>query len=427
MHFFPRFCFGAVVCAVTLATAARADVVLAWNETLADFFSAPGAGLPPPAQARAWAMTHLAIEQAILATSGKSRPVGAPTDEQQAAAATAACDVLHRILPGARGRFETFAQTQLHELKLEPDAKARAMAAGHAAAGLVLQKREGDKWLETDPRVAAIQALADPLQSVTATNYREPKSPWLAAAPFVLKKADHFEVDAPYWTDFEGKRHVNAWLERAKMFDSVDRAAPGALAQFWSESPIVAWNRIARLLVERAGLDLAGRARVLAAVNLAMADAMLSSLHWRFRYNAWHARWAEHWMPVVGDTSPTDVTAQIDGGNETLAVRPESRRILTPPVRNFPSTAAAVAGAASAALAKVIETKQPGFTLSFRAAAGEAGLPGRGFADLAAAGRECAFASSLDGQHSREACVAGYRLGETIGNYVAKQTRASRR
>ena len=424
MHFFQRLRFGACVCAVTLATAARADVVLAWNQILADFFSAPGAGLPPHAQARAWAMTHLAIEQAIVATSGKSRPVGAPTDEQQAAAATAASDVLDRILPG---RFNANAAALLRELKLEPDEKARALAAGHAAASLVLQKRDGDKWIETDPRVGAIQALGTPLQSAADPNYRGPRSPWLAATPFVLRKADHFEVTAPYWTDFEGRMHPNAWLERAKMFDSVDPAATGTLAQFWSESPIVAWNRIARLLVERAGLDLAGRARVLAAVNVAMADATLSSLHWRFMYNAWHARWTENWMPVVGDRSPTDVTAQIDGGYETISVRSETVKILTPPVRNFPSVAATVAGAASAALAKVIEAKQPGFTLAFRSADGDAGLPGRGFADLAAAGRECAFASSLDGKHSREACVAGYRLGESIGNYVAKQTRTPRR
>jgi hypothetical protein len=292
----------------------------------------------------------------------------------------------------------------------------------------VLQKREGDKWIETDPRVAAIQALATPLQPAAGPDYRGPKSPWLAATPFVLKKADHFEVDRPYWSDMDGQLHPNAWLERAKMFDSVDRAAPGALVQFWSESPIVAWNRIARLLVERAGLDLAGRAHVLAAVNLAMADATLSSLHWRFMLSSWQTRWAETWMPVVGATSPTDITAQIDGGYETLAVRTETQRVLTPPVRNFPSIAATVAGAASAALAKSMETKQPGFTLAFSATAdGAAGSPGRGFADLAAAGRECAFASSLDGRHTREACVAGYKLGETIGNYVAKQTRAPRR
>ena len=44
----------------------------------------------------------------------------------------------------------------------------------------------------------------------------------------------------------------------------------------------------------------------------------------------------------------------------------------------------------------------------------------------AAAARECAFATSLDGRHTRDACVAGYHLGEEIGSYVLKRMRAQK-
>jgi hypothetical protein len=197
--------------------------------------------------------------------------------------------------------------------------------------------------------------------------------------------------------------------------------------EFWVEPPIVAWNRIARMLVEQAGLDLAGRARVLAGVNLAIADATLASLHWRFVLNAWERRWADKWV-AAPDAPDSPVMARLEGTDLTISLRPETHTVVTSPMRNFPSIAATVAGAASAALAKAIESRHPGFTLSSCApASGVGGSPGRYFADVAAAARECAFASSLDGWHTREACLAGYKLGEAIGNYVAKQTRGPQR
>jgi hypothetical protein len=103
---------------------------------------------------------------------------------------------------------------------------------------------------------------------------------------------------------------------------------------------------------------------------------------------------------------------------------------MLPPVRNFPGIAATIAGAASAALTASLGSKPPAIevpaTARERSVSASAALP-RSYPNLAAAARECAYAASLDGRNSSEGCVAGYGLGESIGNYVAKQARAQRR
>jgi hypothetical protein len=434
MKLFDRSCFGAFTFCLALTVAAsvpmRADVVLAWNETLTQFLATHGGQLPVHSQARTYAILHLAIEQAISAAQKPGRPIGAPDDEQHTAANSAARDVLVRILPAGAASFEAFATAQLRLLGRDAGAHARAIALGQSAAALVLQKRETDKWFDWDPRRAAIAALSDPLASNFAATNREPKSPWLAATPFMLKTAAQFQCEAPYWNDMAGRPQPNAGLARARLFDSVDRATPrDTLVQFWSESPVVAWNRVACAVVDRAGLELAARARVLALVNLAIADATLSSLHSRFLLNAWKSHRTEGWVPVTGTPLATDVVAHLDGGEQMAFVRSETRQILTPPVPNFPSIMATVAGAAAAALSSVSPIKPQTLELPGPAMGNlnAAGSFGRSYASVGAAAVECAYASSLDGRHSREACVAGYKLGESIGSYIAKQTRAQRR
>src|SRR4051812_26534036 len=104
MHFFQRLCPGAFLAGVALAigvpAAAQADVVLAWNAAVAHYFITHPGETPVHEQARTCAMTHLAIEQAILFARGAAQPVGTPNTEQATAANIAAREVLTNLLPG---------------------------------------------------------------------------------------------------------------------------------------------------------------------------------------------------------------------------------------------------------------------------------------------------------------------------------------
>lgn len=429
MHFFRRTRSGALAPLLVLALAARAaagtDVVLDWNHALVQFFADAGAALPVHEQARAAAMTHLAIEQAILSARGPVRPIGAPDADLQIAAIAAAHAVAVHVLPGGAGRFDAVAAAQLRGFSEAPAMRDRALTVGRNAARVVLGKRELDRWTDSDPTGAARLALADPL---VMTRGREAKSPWLDATPFVLRNAAQFSVDEPYWSTTGGELRPNAGLSRGKIFDGVDRSMSADGLQLWTASPVVVWNRIACDAIGRAGLDLAGRARVLALVNLAIADATLAALHWQFISGAWKSRTEDTWVPGTGGALAAEMTVTLDGTEQTISLRKETRRILTPPLRNYPSIAATVAGAAGTALTKALGGRASTLELIVTNH-GESATAGwsRTYASVTAAARECAFVASLDGQHSREACVAGYYLGESVGNHVAKQAAAQRR
>jgi hypothetical protein len=110
-----------------------------------------------------------------------------------------------------------------------------------------------------------------------------------------------------------------------------------------------------------------------------------------------------------------------------VLVRSDILRVLIPPTPNFPSVDAAVAGAAQAVLTRFFKTDQIAFTLPKGTAhAGDSSAP-RTFVSISAAARECAYVASLDGRHLREACIAGYSLGTSVGSYVGKRQVARRR
>jgi hypothetical protein len=164
-------------------------------------------------------------------------------------------------------------------------------------------------------------------------------------------------------------------------------------------------------------------------LNLALADATLAVLHWRHELGTWRVVTVEMWNgfngmpPLAGEEIRV---VQTEMGPEFA--RRDMQSVLLPPVRNFPAPVATLAGAAQAAIAGVLKDDRTPLVLpeAQPTASVADGRAPRVLANVSAAARECAFLSSLDGRHSREACVSGYDLGAAIGGYVAKRA-ASRR
>lgn len=411
----PAFAAGA-------SSAARADALLTWNEVIAEFTTNKATALAAPVEARAYAMTFLAMERAILAVHDAAQPIGSDDAKEQAAASAAARDILIRVCPAAAVRLDEVAATHLAAVALQRD-RARALDAGRAAARHVLSERESDSW--GDAGVDGISALR---LSLPVTANTVAKSPWLKAAPFGLKNAGQFSVRLPYWHDITGNVLPDPLITRTRLFEKVDRATAGAaLAQVWSGSPVVAWNRVANALVTRAGLDLVARARVLALVNAAMADATLAALHAQAVLGRPQSQWRETLTQVDGPPLATDHEIDVDGTGRLTAFREGVREVLSAPMWNYPARSATVASAACAALGAIRDVEKIPFEFTPTSARGVDGATPRKFSSVRDAARECAFAASLDGKNSREACVAGYHLGEEIGGYLLKRMRAQKR
>ena len=366
-------------------------------------------------------MTYLGIERAILAVQDAQQPVGTIPALEYAAASTAAREIISAAFPAAAARIDAMAAR--FETMTTPIERIRAQQAGRAAATMVLAGRDDDQWCTVvDESVIALGG------GTTARGNQQ--SPWLAAAPFALKNVAQFDVRLPYWTTIDGTNVPDPLIVRATIFDKVDRLTPPReIAQFWSGSPVVAWNQVAQTVSAACGLSVAERAHVLAVVNVAIADATLATLHQQRLSRNGQPQWRERLVPTDEPPAAADVTLTNDASGEFQAYRLDARPVITPPLRRYPSLAAAVASAACAALGGVPNIGHVPFELSPVDRTGVAGASRRKFSNIGEAARECAYAASASLDNSREACVAGYYFGVDIGRYVLKRmppTSASR-
>jgi hypothetical protein len=417
------------------STAMRGDAVFAWNELLLHAVGASPESLAPQIEARILAMTHLAMDEAIAAVSTGRHDAATRLAVQRVAVASAAHTMLVRMLPGSARAFDALANRHL-EVMAGSAEKTRAVEAGRTAAERVLARREDDHWLELSVFNPILHPAPEGFDSVAARLARGetlPPSPWLRAVPFALKSAQQFEVREVRTFNRAGEAEEDTSLTYPRMFERIDRAAVIESAErSWFERPIVIWNRIARQLCAGRTLDLPAQAQLLAMLNVVLADATLASIHWRHTVGNWRTMVAAGWQVVSGaPPRSTDIVAQLADGTGTELVRMEEQRVLIPPTPNYPSPAATMAGAAQAALSRYFKTDKIEFELPAIHRAGGAAatseLPKRSFSSVSAAARECAYVASLNSPHSREACVAGYWLGEAVGGYVSKRSLAVRR
>jgi len=394
----------------------RADVVFAWNEALLHFSKSAAGVVPLHLEARAYAIVHLAMFEAIEALPAANAVDDVPA--RRAAVVTAAREVLVALLPGGTALFDALAARHLAAIP-DGDAKKRGIAAGAAAAARLRHERASDGW-EQVTRASVAGGHAAGGESELAWGGEPPASPWLGLRPFALKSAEQYEVAELRRVRMNGEVTVNHSLGASRLFDGVDRvAAFAARDDYWQQSPLVAWNRIARQACADRATDLRDQAQVLVRLNVALADAVLASAHARHVVGHWRAVVAEIWQPIdIRLALPTDTVARVNDGTHAEGLRLEYGRVFIPPVAHYPAVDATIAGAAQAALSAHFTTDRVEFSLP-------SATDGRSFPGFAAAAREQAFVASLDGRHSREGAVAGYELGASIGKYAVRPARVA--
>ncbi len=383
----------------------RAGPVAAWNEAMTA--AVPGDPVRPlHLEARVRALAHAAM----AAAGGDIDSGDAEFDRiaRGAAMATAARDALAALVPDFRARFDALAGRQIAALPAGP-ARVRGEALGALAAERVLRARVDDGW--SDVAAAESVPAARPARGAASR-----PSPWLRVRPFALKTAGQVEVAELRNVRNDGSIHADFTLQSTALFDGVDPvAAERARAGLWSQSPLRAWNQVARAAGEAGNLDLLAEARLFAALNAALADAVIAALHARHVVGSWRSVTTEVWRPVAEwQALGSDALANVDDGARFEHVRREKGQTLIPPVAHYPSVAATLAGAAQAVLEHGLRLPPGGFALPETGGA-------RVFPGFAAAAREQVFVASLDGVHTRESCVAGHRLGREIGRLAGRR------
>jgi hypothetical protein len=407
-----------------LGSTARGDVVFGWNELLLHLVARPTA-VPAHIEVRVFAIAHLAMDEAIAAASKVNANADGRLAAQRAAVIAAARDTITQLVPGSTAACEELARRHLIAIPDGSD-KERGMETGRAVAARLLAQRQHDGWMDV-ARIDSTEGLPPNNSESTALmllrGEKAPPSPWASVTPFAIKGARQFHVAEVRTITRYGTAEPDLVLQRSRLFKSVDQAAAIASRDgWWSQKPVVAWNRIARQLGANCRIDLPGQARVLAVLNVALADATLSTLHWRHTIGGWRALTGEAWNTLDGAPARfSDTFVQVNGGWEPELAQQRAERVLIPPTPNYPSLPAAIAGAAQTALTRYFKADEMPFTLPSMKGFGDDAAQSRTFPSISAAARESAFVASLDGQHMREACVAGFSLGTAIGGYVSKR------
>jgi hypothetical protein len=300
------------------------DAVRRWNDMALDANAVDHARMAPEQvgplrTSRAFAIVHIAIFDAVNAIAGGYRgytPLGHVTDltSVDAAVAQAAHDSLAALFPSQITSFEMLLADDLSRIR-DGRAKRNGIDLGRRAAAAILALRasDGSQHIEelfgTEylPAAGANKWRQDPISDIPIAL----GSRWDEVTPFVLTSADQFPIPPP---PAAGSSEFMAAFDEVKNYGGCG-SDPAACAVrldgfvtptirtpeqthigiFWGYdgtpglgTPPRLYNQIAGQIAEQKGSSGLELARLLALINVAMADAGLSA--WKAKYDYEFAR-----------------------------------------------------------------------------------------------------------------------------------------
>jgi hypothetical protein len=354
---------------------------------------------------RILAILHAAQHDAVNGAAPRyARHAVTLTDRRadaEAAAAAAAHAVLAAFFPANQAALDAQLAASLANI---PDGPARAagVALGRAVGQHLLASRADDGF-----------AVPDPFEPAPGPGVWERTPPAFApmvepqfqnVRPFTLRDRAQFLPDPPpalasaaYARAFNEVKLVGRDTSAARTADQTH------IAHFWAEASPIGWSRIGNIVSEREGYDLHRTARLLALLNLAMADGFI--VGW------YQKRHFAFWRPVTAiRKADADGNAATGPDPTWLSLRP------TPALPDYPSTHSLLGAAAAEVLRRETGTDRFRFAMGSTTAT-PAGTERR-WASFTQAELENAESRVLVGFHFRFACVTGVQVGRKVGRFA---------
>src|SRR6267143_5779345 len=361
----------------------RASSVRHWNQIAIDASGldhtpvAPGETrvfgeqLEPHRASRAMAIVHLAVFEVVNAVEGDFKSyIGLPHAKLgtslQVGVAQAARDTLAALFPSQAASFDTLLAEELDEIP-EGRMKTNGIVLGKRVASAILAARANDGSQHSEPRVG-IQYLTsndpakwrqDPISLIPLALGAH----WGEVTPFALERADQFRSPPPPRLD--SANYATAYNEvKAVGGDGLvtptsRTAEQTQIGTYWAYdgtpslcAPPRLYNQITMRIAQTMGTDndALELARLLALVNVAMADAGIAV--WESKY------YYQYWRPVTGIRESDEHTGPsgLGDGNPATAGDPTysplgappsnlKRPNFTPPFPAYPSGHAGFGGA----------------------------------------------------------------------------------
>lgn len=347
-----------------------------------------GEALGPGRSSRALAIVHIAMFDAVTSIDGGYKPyTGIPRVRHpemvssRAALAQAAHDTLIAMFPSQN---ETFAHELQASMSLLPadEARSSGRTIGANAAKLILQARKHDGSHHAEPNIGEGFTPSnepgmwrgDPVSGSQVVLGAK----WGQVKPFVLAAPDQFRVPPPPAMSSEEYRVAYDEVKRLGgdgVITPTERSEEQTfIGIYWAYdgtpslgAPPRLYNQIATTIAKQLGSDAIQTARLLALVNVAMADAGIAIWESKFHYQVWR--------PVTGireSDAGTGPTGAGDGNPATVGDptfvplgAPASNLTgpnFTPPFPSYPSGHAGFGGALFQTLRRFYGKDQIAFT-----------------------------------------------------------------
>jgi hypothetical protein len=386
----------------------RADVVTDWNRIAQQALL--NANSSPVVSSRSMAIVQVSVFDAVNGIERRYAPVHVASDaprgaSRRAAAVQAAYAALLHLLPAQQAFLTEKRDASLAEIASESAAEnsqsiARGIEWGQTVADEIFA------WRSTDGITPAPPPF---LGGMGAGEWRPTPPALLSGAgvqfsymtPWALDTQSQFRASGPpalssmqYAADLNEVKEIGSLSSLTRTADQTE------IARFWNGNTPIAWNKAAVTLSEQKNLTLSDNSRLLALLNVAMADAVIS---------CWEAKYYYHfWRPITAIR-----LADTDGNPDTTVDAGWTPLLVTPNHPDYPSGHATVSPAAAAVL-RAYFADDSMFPLTSEI------LPGvtRNYSSITQAVDEAFDARIYGGIHFRSACRDGQAMGNQVGSLV---------
>jgi hypothetical protein len=345
-----------------------------------------GEQLGPARASRAMAIVHIAMFDALNAVLGGYQSYTGITAKSGAASLEAAIsqaghDTLVSLFPSQATAFDNFLAADLARVASKTQ-RADGIDAGRRAAAAILALRVNDGSEVPEPRLGTGTGFHE--TSNLAGHWRQDPisiiplalgAHWSDCKPFVLQTTDQFRVPAP--PAMTSAAYTDAFNEAKNLGSatSTQRTAEQTfVGLFWAYdgtpslcAPPRLYNQIAVQIADQARLGTPELARLLALVNVSMADTAMAVWESKFYW--------DFWRPITGIRESDPGTGPLGAGDGNSATIGDSTFLplgapasnlmgpnFTPPFPAYPSGHAGIGGALFQTLRRFFGKDKLGFT-----------------------------------------------------------------
>ena len=385
---------------------AGADVVTDWNRTMVGALVT--AASPPPLASRDAAIVQASVFDAVNGIARRYTPVHVPPAappgaSRDAAAAGAAYESLVALFPLQRAIFDQQLSATLARVGARDDGSAIAAGLqwGEEVADQILTWRATDGLAVTPPPY--VPAGVPGRYALTPPAFAPPAfRPFATMTPFAIASPAQFlPGPPPPLTSARYARDVNEVKALGSADSTIRTPGQTETALFWqSDTPAAIWNRVADDLAEQRDAPLLREARILALMNMSLADTTIAFFNAKNYYDTWR--------PVTAIQQ-----ADTDGNPSTTPDSTWTPLLVTPSFQEYPSGHAAVSNGAASVLATFY-----GDDTSFTATSATMTTVQRSFTSFAQAVTQVENARVWGGIHFRTATIIGAQMGGEVADYV---------